>query len=228
MYNRIKNHIDALFTSAPRTRKALDLKEEMTQNTIEKYEDLVSEGYAEEDAFQNVIHSIGDVSELFPDLEESNPLTLSETDRRKKAMLTAIAVGLYILAGVTFFACVLIEDSLMFTVGNRIDYSTLGLVLAGAICIVPTCLLVYAANMYPNFQKKEDNLVEAYKEARYENNKDKAVRTSISAIIWTLTLALYFIISFMTMLWYITWVIFLIGGCVQAVAELIFSLRRKE
>lgn len=228
MNEKIRKHIDTLFADAPKTRKALDLKEELTQNTIEKYEDLVSEGYAPEDAFQSVIGSIGDVTELFPDLEERNMLQLPEQERKKKAKLTATAVGLYILAGVVFFSCVLLTDTFMLFSNSHIDFSLLGLILAGAICIVPTCMLVYAANMYPSFQKKEDNLVENYKEAKYAGNKDKAIRNSLSAIIWTLTLALYFIISFMTMKWYVTWVIFLIGACVQAVADLILSLKRND
>lgn len=223
MQDKIRNYIHELFTEAPKTRKAMDLKEEMTQNTIEKYEDLIREGYPEEDAFQNVIHSIGDVTELFPDLEDQNFLILPEKDRRKKALLKAISVGLYILAGVVFIFFQFIES-----VSFAYEVGLLGLVIAGAICIFPTCMLVYAANMYPNYQKrKEENLVELYKEAKYSNNQEKAVRTSISAIIWTLTLVLYFIISFTTSAWYITWVIFLIGACVQAVAELLFSLKNR-
>lgn len=226
MNEKIRKHIEMLFATAPKTRKALDMKEEMTQNTIEKYEDLLKEGYAPEDAYQTVINSIGDVTELFEDLEEKNPLCLTEGERKKKAMLTAIAVGLYIFAGVAFFACVLLADTFLYTAG--IDFSLLGLILAGAICIVPTCMLVYAANMYPNYHKKEENLVENYKEAKHASNRDKAIKKSISSIIWTLTLVLYFIISFNTMAWYITWVIFLIGGCVQAVVELILSLKSTD
>ena len=63
MKEKIRKHINGLFTEAPKTRKAMELKEEMIQNTIEKYEDLVSEGYQEADALQNVIDSIGDVIE---------------------------------------------------------------------------------------------------------------------------------------------------------------------
>ena len=47
MKEKIRKHINGLFTEAPKTRKAMELKEEMIQNTIEKYEDLVSEGYQE-------------------------------------------------------------------------------------------------------------------------------------------------------------------------------------
>lgn len=228
MQEKIRKHIDSLFIAAPKTRKALELKEEMTQNTIDKYEDLIIDGYPEEDAFQNVIHSIGDVSELFSDLEEPNILSLSESDRQKKAMLTSIAVGLYILAGLCFFTGVFLEDSFMFSMRTHIDFTVLGLIIAGFVCIPPTCLLIYAANMYPSFHKKEDSLVEDYKENRYVSNKTKAVKNSVRVIIWTLVVALYFLISFTTMCWYMTWVIFLIGGCIQAIVELIFSLRRQD
>lgn len=224
MNERIKKHIDLLFESAPKTRKAMDLKEELLLNTNEKYQDLISNGYTDEDAYQNVVESIGDVTELFDELEDKNLYNMREADRRKRALVTSIAIGLYIFAGITFFTCVLIEDS----IATHFDVVILGLILAAAICIIPTCMLVYVANMYPEYQKKEENLVESLKESRYTTDKDKAVKDAVSAIIWMLALIFYFIISFITMAWYITWVIFLIGGCIQAITELIFSLKRNS
>ena len=224
MNERIRKHIDLIFESAPKTRKAMDLKEELLQNTNEKYQDLISHGYSEEDAFQNVIASIGDVTELFDDLEDKNLCNMKEKDRKKRAMITAIAIGLYIFAGVAFFTCVLIDDSIMLP----FDFSLVGLILAAAICIIPTCMLVYAANMYPEYHKRESSMVENYKEAKYLNNKDKSVKEAVSAIIWSLVLIIYFLISFTTMAWYITWIIFPIGACVQAIAELLFSLKRND
>lgn len=227
MNERIKRHIDELFADAPKTRKAMELKEEIMQNSAEKYQDLLSEGYSEDDAYKNVIGSIGDVTELFEDLEEKNLLNLSEADRRKKAIITSVAVGLYIFAGVVFLACAALED--MYWGSQYMDYSILGLVLAAAICIAPTCMLVYAANMYPAYKKKDrENLVEDYKEAKYSSNREKAVRSSISTIIWTTVVILYFIFSFTTGAWHISWVIFLMGGCVKAICSLIYSLRQKE
>lgn len=227
MNEKIRKHIDYLFESAPKTRKAMDLKEEMLQNTIEKYQDLVSEGYSAEDAFQNVISSIGDVTELFESLEEKDSFCLSEKDRRKKAMLTAVAVGLYIFAGAVFFTGVLMDESMNYR--NGVDLTLLGLIIAAVICIVPTCMLVYAANMYPDYHKKKENsMVEEYKEAVYEKNRDKAIRESLGVIIWMTTFALYFVISFSTGAWHISWVIFLIGVCVQSVAELVLNLRKKQ
>lgn len=221
MSERIVRHMDELFESAPHTRKAMELKEEMTQNANEKYQDLLEEGYSEEDAYQNVISSIGDVSELFEELEERSHYTLTEEERRKKAVLTAIAVGMYILAGVAFFFCAWLDDALF-----SYDFATLGLVLAGIICIPPTCMLVYAANMYPNYKKEEDTMVEVYKEKSSSDKREKAILSAVSTIIWTLTVALYFVVSFATCKWHISWVIFLMGGCVQAIASLIFNLKR--
>lgn len=152
MNEKIRKHINELFAEAPGTRKAMELKEEMTQNTIEKYQDLISEGYQEEDAFQNVISSIGDVTELFEDLKEKSLFTLPEKDRKKKAMLTAAAVGIYIFAGVVFIACMVVNDMFYFMSSTG---GILGLALAGLICIPPTCMLVYAANMYPTHNKKD-------------------------------------------------------------------------
>lgn len=226
MNERVKKYLDELFEDAPKTRKAMELKEEMMQNSMEKYQDLLSDGWSEEDAYKNVIGSIGDVTELFEDLEEKNLLNLSEADRKKKAILTSAAVGLYILAGVVLLASTLIGD--VFGGPRSLDYDTLGLVLAAVVCIAPTCMLVYAANMYPNYRKKKEDFVEDYKEAKHLSNRDKAVRKSISTIIWTMVVILYFVFSFSSGAWHISWVIFLMGACVEAVCSLIYSLRQKN
>ena len=208
MKEKIRQHFNRIFAEAPKTRKALDLKQEMIQNAMDKYDDMVAEGYSEEDAYRNVIESIGDVSELFPEVEEKNLFTLSEKDRKKKAMLTAVAVGLYIFAAAVFLFFGFLGGSV---IGKNVsfDLSSFGLVVALVICIAPTIMLVYAANMYPVYRKKEEgDMVEKYKEVRYNSNRETAVRKSINSIIWTLAVVLYFVISFVSYEWQITWVIF--------------------
>lgn len=220
MKEKITQYFDQLFKEAPKTRKALELKREMTQNALDKYDDLVQEGHSEQDAYQNVIQSIGDVTELFEEVEEKNLLMLPEKDRKKRAMIKAAAVGMYILAGVAFFAVELLADM-------RGSDQAFGIVVAGLICIAPTIMMVYAANMYPGYSRKENaDMVEEYKHARYRNNRDKAIMGAVSCIIWTLALVIYFIVSFTIGAWHITWVIFLIAACVQSVAVLIVSLRK--
>lgn len=218
MKEKIIQHFNKIFADAPKTRKALDLKQEMVQSAMDKYDDMVADGYSEEDAYQNVIHSIGDVTELFSEVEEKNLLSLPEKDRKKKAVLTAVATGLYIFAGAVFFLYCAIEGDAL-----------LGFVLTIMLCIAPTVMIVYAANMYPDYVRREQpDMVELYKEAKHENNRQKAVRKTINSIIWSLALILYFLISFETFQWHITWIIFLIAVCVQSIVKLVFELRAEE
>ncbi|MCM1214497.1 MAG: permease prefix domain 1-containing protein [Lachnospiraceae bacterium] len=154
MKEKIRQHFNQIFAEAPKTRKALDLKQEMMQNAMDKYDDMVADGYSEEDAYTNVVESIGNVSELFPEMEEKNLLALPEKERKKRAMVTAAAVGMYIFAGVVFFGFVLFGDIMHI---YNFDLTLLGMVIALLICIAPTIMLVYTANMYPEYTKKEQN-----------------------------------------------------------------------
>lgn len=224
MNETIRKHMEELFAEAPRTRKAVDLKEEMIQNTMEKYQDLIGEGYTEEDACKIVLNSIGDVTELFQDLEEPDPLALPEAERKRKAAMKAAAAGLYVFAGVVFLTSTMLNDFYFF---SKPEFGMFGIIFSVLLCIPPTCLWVYASQMYPSIRKREDTLVGAYREAAYARNKERAVRISVNAIIWLLTITLYFIISFATFYWHVTWIIFLVGGCGQAIAALVFSLRRE-
>lgn len=223
MDEKIRKHINELFKEAPKTRRAVELKEEMTQNTIEKYEDLIAEGHQEEDAFQIVVGSIGDVTELFEDLKDRSLFLLPEEQRRKKAVLTAVAVGLYIFAFVVFIVGMILYD-MFFPMSP--DGGVFMLALTVLICIPPTCMLVYAANMYPAHNKKEENLVELYKEAAQANKRERAIKNSISMIIWLVTLLVYFWVSFMTWQWAVTWILFFVGACAQAILVLVFNLRQ--
>ena len=203
MKEKITKHINELFRDAPKTRRAVELKEEMTQNTIEKYEDLIGEGCQEEDAFRIVVDSIGDVTELFEDLKDRSLFLLPEEQRRKRAVLKAAAVGIYIFAGVVFIISMVVSE----------------------MCIPPTCMLIYAANMYPAYNKKEENLVELYKEAAHTGSRERAIRTSVSMLIWLVTLLLYFAISMTTQRWEITWLVFLVGACAQMIEVLVFNIK---
>ena len=103
MKEKITQHFNKVFAGAPRTRKALDLKQEMVQSALDKYDDMVADGYSQEDAYQNVIESIGDVTELFNMVEEERVFLLPEKDRQRRALLISFAVGLYLLAAAALF-----------------------------------------------------------------------------------------------------------------------------
>lgn len=223
MDEKIRQHFNKIFADAPKTRMALDLKQEMTQSAIDKYNDMVADGYSEEDAYQNVISSIGDVTELFPEVEERNLFALPEKDRKKKAMLTAAAVGIYIFAGAMLFFFGMLNE-LTNCPGDVL--AVIGFVVAIVLCIPPTVMLVYAANMYPGYTRRENqDMVDQIKEVKYHGNREKATLKTIQSLIWTVTLLVYFTISMATFAWHVTWIIFLIAACVQKIVQLVLELR---
>ena len=95
------------------------------------------------------------------------------------------------------------------------------------IDIIPTCLLVYIANISPKYSKAEDTIVEEFKEWKSDSMKLKSVKQATYSVLWTLTVFLYFLISFITFAWYATWMIFLIAICAQAIIEYVSNERTK-
>ena len=49
-YN-IRAYVDQLFADAPDTQRAYEMKMELVQNLLDKYNDLVASGKSEEDAY---------------------------------------------------------------------------------------------------------------------------------------------------------------------------------
>jgi hypothetical protein len=221
MNERMRNHIEKLFEEAPKTRKAFELREELLVNSEERYQDLLATGVSSDDAFKHVISSIGNVNELFQGLEELKVEDRAELEAKiqKIAIIRTVAVGLYIFSAFVFLVCA------MFDMYSRLDLAMIGMATMVFIAIIPTCMLVYAANIYPRYRRTEDTIVEDFKEWKSETKKVKSVKGAITCIVWTATLLLYFAVSFATFAWYVTWVIFIAAACVQAIVELIFRLK---
>ncbi len=223
MDEKLRIHIEKLFEDAPKTRKAFELKEELLANSKERYQDLVADGITPEDAYKHVISSIGNVSELFRGLEEPPQESRQESEERRKkyAVVKTAAVGIYLFSFVTFFALMIIDGFIY----SNVNITYMGLVLMLMIDIIPTCMLVYIGNIYPKYVRTGDTVVEEFKEWKDNARKAKSVKGSVIVVGWTLILLLYFVLSFATNAWYVTWVIFLAGICVHAVIELLFRLK---
>lgn len=212
MLNKLYAYIDSIFEQAPCTQQAIELKEEIRQNITEKYQDLVAQGKSEEAAYNITIASMGDIGELIGSLRGHMP-TAPATDktRRKSALLTAIAVALYILCVVP---PMLTQDDII------------GPVLMFVMIAVATGLLIYNHMTSPKYQKRQDTMVEDFREWSDKTSRDRQVLKAVSAALWTLTAAIYILVSFATMAWHITWIIFLIAAAVEGIIKAIFDLRK--
>lgn len=69
--------------------------------------------------------------------------------------------------------------------------------------------------------------VPKFEKTKEEEKQDKIVK-QINDIIGGIGVAIYFIVSFITMAWHITWVIFIIIGMVEQVVKLIFLLKEDK
>ena len=209
--------MDSLFEDAPKTKRVVELKEEILQNLIDKYNDLLMEGKSEEAAYNIAVASVGDVSGLLQDLKAvESPVMRQASEeeldrgRKRNALFISIAVALYILCVIPVM---LLED-----VG--------GIILMFVMAAVATALLIYNSMTKVKYNKTDDTVVEEFREWKADNKAHRQAYNAVSSAVWTLTVALYFIISFTTMAWHITWIIFLIAAAVTSIIKAIFDLRK--
>jgi hypothetical protein len=215
MNNRLREYIDNLFATAPSNMKAVEVKEEILQNLTDKYNDLIAEGKSEDVAFNIAVASIGDVSDLIRELQglPQHYDKINEDNNKQKqrtALLTAIAIGLYIFSPVPV---ILIQNEI-------------GVVFLFVFIAIATGILVFNGITKSKSQPVPDTMVEEFKEWRERNNGKNQLQKSVLSAIWAVGVVIYFVISFSTGAWYITWVIFLIIAAVEGIVKALFDMSK--
>lgn len=217
MYDKLRTHVDELFNSAPKTRKAKELKEEILANLIDRYRDFIDSGKSEIESFNNAISGIGDVEKLINALQENDVFDYEkiQNQREKHALIIAISVGLYIIS-----------------VAILILFNSFGLNDEIAVCIMLTIdafatgLIIYSSMSRPKYVKVDDTMVEEFKEWKQQSSDQKVLLKSIKSIFWPLVVAIYLLISFMFNIWEYSWIIFIIATAVLNIIRLIFDLKK--
>jgi hypothetical protein len=218
MYEKFSQKLDELFENAPQTNRASELKDELLANLMDKYNDLVSNGKSEQEAFNITIAGIGDTDELIRGLKGNDQFNYKQIkkDREKSALILSVSIGMYIMSVVILIMC-----TSVFRINSNI-----------AVCImltidaIATCLIIYNAISRPKYLKTDDTIVEEFKEWKSANNAEKEVVKSIKSIMWLIIVALYFLLSFGFHIWSFSWIIFIIGAAVDKIITLAFQLRK--
>lgn len=136
--------------------------------------------------------------------EKTKEEIISDTPEKKSKRVKGLVIGILIY----FVAISWIMVSIPVIKMNPIVSSAIFLL----ICGIATCLIVYTQIMY----KKEKKEKEKEKSKLYKQIED------IVAIITTI---IYLIISFSTMAWHITWIIWLVYALVMEIVKLIISMK---
>lgn len=222
MEDKLRAYMDYLFRDVKQTRKSVELKEEILQNLMDKYRDLLAEGKTPEAAYNIAVASIGDMDELLAGLNDdlSFEKTVSadqvERKKRKSALLVSAAVMMYIL-------CLLPPILLS---GSRLE-ENLAPALMFLMIACGTGLLIYDHMTKPRYRKVDDSIVEEFKEWKDQTDSDRRAMKALSSALWSIITVIYIVISFWTMAWHITWVIFLIGGAIEGILKAVFELKRQ-
>ena len=222
MEDKLRRYVEDLFAESAPTKKAVELKEEMIQNLHDKYRDLISGGKTEDAAYNIAVAGIGDISGLLSELDaefshKASDLYDSEMKRRISAMLTAIAVMAYILSPLPLIILAI------FGVPHA---ARIGVPLLFIMIACATGLLVYNYMTKPRYVKGSDTMVDEFREWQSDTQNRKALRRAISSALWAIIVALYFIISFWTFAWHLTWIIFLLGFAAEAIINIFFALKK--
>ena len=208
MREQLIQYVDLLFAGV---RDCEDIKQEILQNTLDRYDDLIAECKVPEAAYRLAITGIGDINEILGTKSQIVPayqetVTAKEAvtdDNIVKKLLRAVAIALYILCPIPLF---ILSDFGM---------DTIGLCGTLAIVAVATVLIILGGKKQRKAQRED----EAPRTPQRELSK------SVGGAIWAIGIAVYFLVSFATNAWYITWVLFPIIGAVQGLAGAIIDLK---
>lgn len=211
MREQLIHYIDLLFAGAP---EAAEMKQEILQNTLDRYDDLIAQGKQPEAAYRLAISGIGDINEILggeaaqprhaapstpaaPTTPPAPPAKSAPTPVWK-IVLRSIAIGLYILCP----APVLVLQD---------EIGVCGLL---ALVAVATILMMIAGGKSTPTEKAAES-----------TDPKLQLRKSVSSVIWSVGVCVYLIISFSTGAWYITWMIFPIVGAVQGLVYACMDLK---
>ena len=65
MREKIRVYVETLFSDAAPTIRNADVQQEILQHTLDRYDDLIASGKSEQEAYDEAVGGIGDVSELY-------------------------------------------------------------------------------------------------------------------------------------------------------------------
>lgn len=131
--------------------------------------------------------------------QSTNNSVLNNNTKNNSARNIAISVALYII-------------SVVFLIGfSTSGKPILGLCIFLVVVAIATGIIVY--NTIVN------------KKPKRELTKNEKMVKHINEVISITIVVIYFIVSFTTMAWYITWVLFLVNGLLEEIVKLVFSIK---
>ena len=213
MREQLTKYVELLFAGAPQAR---DIQQEILQNTLDRYDDLIVQGKSPEAAYSLSIAGIGDINELLgqnaatapaPSIKEAPEDTVQQMEHKKQR---AVAIALYILCPIPLFAL------------SECGQDTLGLCMMLILVAAATALIIMAGKEKPSEPE------EPYANSQPTDPVQLKQRNNIRTIIRCVGVATYIGLSFFTQAWFITWLVFPLMACVRGLIFAIMDMREAD
>ena len=209
MRDKLIQYVRLLFAGTPDNE---DMQQEILQNTLDRYDDLIDQGKSEEAAYRLAIAGIGDVGEILSEPAAPVAAENEETDYRGRPLPTARKKTMRAVAIAMYICCVIP----VIVLGNIAD-GIIGVCLMFLMIAAATALIILSSGgSKEEAEKQEDD--------EPKNEVYKAIKSAWGIV----TLAIYLGISFWSGAWYITWLVFPIMGAIDGIIKAIFDLKEAK
>lgn len=203
MEEKLREYVNGLFASVPGSERAFSVKSETLGKLMLIYQSYIAEGKGENEAYALAVSSLGDVGII---LDKARAIEIDEPIEAKKrsGIFIAAAVALYILCPIPV---ILLQNEV-------------GVVLLLLFVAIATGLLIF------NAVTRKRSLLQAVDNTFSKENN--SVFKAVSSALWSLIVVIYFVLSFTTNAWHITWVVFLIGAAIEGILKAVFELKESK
>lgn len=141
-------------------------------------------------------------------ISKSDTTSVKEQEGVNKKRALGIGIGVFLY----FVAVVWVMITVPVMRMNPIVSSGVFLLIAG----IATFVIIYTSMVYKK-EKKE--------EPKERIHPTKALANQVNSIIAIFFTVIYLLISFLTMAWHITWILWIVYACIAEIVKLIFMLR---
>ena len=198
MREKLIQYIDLLFAGIADTD---DIKQEILQNTLDRYDDLISQGKSPESAYSLAISGIGDIQEILGSGKatdpEARPIKRKTPSKGNHAILLAIAVALLILCPIP-----------VILIGNVVGICVMFLMIASGVAL----LIIHSSMKSRNDPQ--------------EKTKISPLQRVLLGIAIGSGVTFYLLISLVTKAWLLTWMMLPIILCTCGVINACFDLNK--
>lgn len=193
MKNELKKTIKQLCNEVG-TVAAANKLDEITEELTNEYDKRVKVGMAELDAYRDVLKNIDVIREML----ESLPKTQDEIDRNERKagrknlerILGKISTCMWLCTVIVYFLFTIRFGGWYWT-WLIFLWSSIGQVILGMV-----------------------------KKANRGKDMKKVMKSGLSSVLWLAITIIYFIISFVSGSWHLTWLIFPIGALIQTILSM--------